>query len=109
MMQGMWWLAAIALVAGCGEPALCTRDVSLAIETARTIVSDIEPGSDGVQTTVNVATTMGAGATVALDVIDDTGAIVLTLTSTTDIAGVASFGTVTVPAPLAELRAAASN
>lgn len=104
----MRWLA-LALVAGCGEPALCTREVTLAIGVDHTVVADLDPIAGGVQTPVSVATTFAEGDTVSLDVLDDTRTIVATQTAAVDVAGVASFGLITIPPPVAHLRASATS
>jgi len=108
MMDRMRWLV-LTLLAGCGETALCTREATVAIAVAHSVVADLDPVAGGVQTTVSVATTFAAGDTVTLEVLDDTSTIVATLTAPVDIAGVASFGLVTIPPPLAHLRASAST
>jgi hypothetical protein len=104
----MRWLA-LALLAGCGETAICSREVAVSITVPHSIVADLDPVAGGVQTMVSVATTFATGDTVTLEVLDDTSTIVATLTAAVDVAGVASFGLVTIPPPLAHLRASAST
>ncbi len=108
-MIAMRWLAAVAVLAGCGDPALCTTDFRVAIDTAVLVTTDFDPVATGVQTPVEVDTSMPAGETVLLQILDSTDAIVGSATATVDAAGVASFGMVTVPSPSATLRATASD
>ncbi len=104
----MRWVALLAL-AGCGDPALCTSDFHIAIDTTALVVTDFDPVAAGVQTPVEVATSMRANELVLLQVLDSTGAIISSTQVAVDAAGVASFGMVTVPPPTATLRASATN
>src|SRR5437588_640595 len=98
-MIRMMRLALIALVAGCGDPALCTSDFRIAIDTPHTVTADLDPIAAGVQTVVEVETSLRAGEEVLLQILDSTGAIVSSSSSAVDAAGVAIFDSVTVPAP----------
>jgi hypothetical protein len=104
-------LAAAGLVAGlagCGDPPLCAGDVFVAFAQTH-VTTDLDAFAPGVQTNVQVRTSLGLGDTVTLEILDAGGAVVGTASRAVGRDGVAEFEDVTVPASRATLRATGSG
>jgi hypothetical protein len=93
----------IALIA-CGDDPICPSDLFVALQTSQISV-DTDAVAPGVQADVRVRTSLSEGEVVTLEVLDTTDAILTTLTTTVDAAGLALFEDVTVVAPATRLRA----
>lgn len=94
-----------ALVAGCDDGLICQSEkLVYIVEPSGIVTQDGNATADGVQTTVEVRSTFGEGATLTLTVEDDDGNALTTLTATTDAQGNASFEDVTIPGTGADLR-----
>jgi hypothetical protein len=97
-------LAASLLGGGCSEAAVCRSDVSIGFSQVA-IVSDIDTIAPGVQTTIEVATSLVTGERVTLEILDASGRSFGSIDQPVDAAGAAVFGEVSVPEPRAVLRA----
>jgi hypothetical protein len=82
----------------------CAGRAFLAFSTTW-ISGDVDDFAAGVQTNVDVESSLLAGDRVTLEVLDESGASLATMSRTVDAGGGARFEFVTLPAPRAVLRA----
>ena len=98
----MRWLVLLWL-GGC-ETAVCTQEVGISLQVDPTVTADLDPIAPGVQTTIAALTSFTEGDVVTLDVSGQPS-----VSKPVDVAGVASFGLVTVPVPEATVTARATS
>ena len=97
-------LAGPGVGAGCGDAPVCQSEVFVAF--AQTVIaSDLDAVAPGVQTDVQLRTSLRAGEQVTLEVVDGTGTVVATLDQSVNDEGEAVFTGVSVPEPRVVLRA----
>ncbi|MGN6107027.1 MAG: hypothetical protein ACTHU0_18115, partial [Kofleriaceae bacterium] len=106
--MGLLRLAAllVLLLASCGDPPLCPSGVFVAIQTSE-IATDVDAVAAGVQADIRVRTSLAAGELVTLEVLDQDGAVVMTIEREVDERGDVAFASTTVPTPVTTLRATA--
>jgi len=97
-------LAGSALLSASCEQPLCRSEPFLAFSTTW-ISGDVDDFAPGVQTNVDVESSLLAGDHVTLEVLDESGASLDTMSRTVDTGGGARFEFVTLPVPRAVLRA----
>lgn len=95
-------LAAAVALAACGDPPICQSDVFVAIQTSE-IVTDVD-AAPGVQGDVEVRTSLEAGETVTLEVING-DRVIETREATVEAGGYARFSAISVSSPSTTLRA----
>ena len=95
-------LGAVAVLAGCGDGPICPADIFVLIQTAR-VVTDVDPGAEGVQAEVPVRTSLAEGEEVTLSLLAG-GQVTSTTTAPVDSAGNAVF-VVDIPSATLTLRA----
>ena len=100
--------AASALTAGCGGPPLCQSDVFVAFAQTH-VTTDLDGFAPGIQTNVQVRTSLEPGEAVTLEILDAGGSVVDTESRAVGDDGSAEFDYVTVPASRTTLRATGSG
>lgn len=96
-------IVAAIVATGCGDPPICQSDVFVAIQTSE-IVTDVDAAAPGVQGDVEVRTSLEAGETVTLEIING-DRVLETHEATVEAGGYARFGAVAVTSPSTTLRA----
>ena len=97
-------LAGSALLSTSCDPPVCQSEPFLAFSTTW-ISGDVDDFAPGVQTNVDVESSLLQGDHVTLEVLDESGTSLATMSRTVDAGGGARFEFVTLPAPRAVLRA----
>ena len=106
--RGLTAFSALALslaIGGCGDGPICQSESLVIIRSPQgALIADGDPGTDGIQTDVEVRTTFPRGATLMLTVHDADDELTATATAQTDGDGNATFTDVTIPSGGATVR-----
>src|SRR4029079_11838006 len=89
---------------GCGDVPLCQREVFIAFQQT-VITADVDSVAPGVQTEIQVRSSLREGEIVVLDVLDPDGAELGRYAEPVDRDGNIAFAGVSVPTPRVTLRA----
>ena len=101
-------LLAATAAAGCGDGPICQSEILLLIQTPQSVVLvDSNDDMEGVQTEVQVRSTLGEDVTVDLVVLDEEENEVYTDSVSTNAEGDAVFEDVELPSGAATIRVAA--
>jgi len=95
-----------AALAGCGDDPICQSEVMVIIQSpSGVIVTDSNVDMAGLQTDVRVRSTVAAGNAITLEVLDDGGDVLTTVTGQTDENGDVTLEDVALADGAARLRA----
>ena len=98
--------AVLACLAGCGDPPVCAREVSIVFQQTA-ITADVDDITPGVQSDIRIRTTLLEGEIVSLEIFSGDGAPRGAFSRPVNSDGDVVFHDVTVTMPRAILRATA--